>query len=66
MTDFGKWLMGIGVIVFLAGMCWQFIGRLPGDIFVKKGNSVFYFPIVTCVIISVAVSLILSLINRWR
>jgi hypothetical protein len=40
------------------------LGRLPGDIAIERGNFYFYFPIVTCIIISVVVSLILWLLNR--
>jgi hypothetical protein len=64
--DIGKLLMTAGVILFLVGLFWPLIGRLPGDIFIKKGNVTFIFPIVTCLVISVVVSLIFYLINHLR
>lgn len=66
MGDFGKVLMIAGVVIFLIGLCWPLIGRLPGDIFVKKGNVTFIFPIVTCIIISLVLSLIMYVINHFR
>jgi len=44
------------------GTAW--LGRLPGDIRIERGNSAFYFPIVTCIIISIVLSLIFSLFRR--
>ncbi|MEH6851417.1 DUF2905 domain-containing protein, partial [Bacillus pseudomycoides] len=44
----------------------HFIGRLPGDIFVKKGNVTFYFPVITCIVISIVLSFIMYVINRFR
>ncbi|WP_077614610.1 DUF2905 domain-containing protein [Caenibacillus caldisaponilyticus] len=66
MTDFGKVLMAMAVVLFVIGALWQIIGRLPGDIVIRKGNTVFYFPIVTSIVISVVLSLIFYLINRFR
>ena len=40
------------------------LGRLPGDIVIKKENSSFYFPIVTCIVVSVVVSLILMFFRK--
>ena len=59
-----KTLIIIGVLFILVGLLYPFLkdiglGRLPGDIFIKKENSSFYFPIVTCILISVIISLIL-------
>lgn len=39
------------------------LGRLPGDIVIRRGNGTFYFPIVTCILVSVVLSLISAL---WR
>jgi uncharacterized membrane protein YidH (DUF202 family) len=70
MSELGKFLVIIGVITTLAGLLlWtglapRWLGRLPGDIRIERGNSAFYFPIVTCVIISIVLSLIFSLFRR--
>jgi len=40
------------------------LGRLPGDLFIKRGNSAFYFPVVTCLVISLLVSLILRFLKK--
>tara|TARA_A200000113_G_scaffold58986_1_gene50344 strand:- start:268 stop:471 length:204 start_codon:yes stop_codon:yes gene_type:complete len=58
-----KTLIIIGILFILVGLLYPFLrdiglGRLPGDIVIKKENSSFYFPIVTCIIVSVVVSLI--------
>ncbi|WBW95995.1 DUF2905 domain-containing protein [Oceanirhabdus sp. W0125-5] len=65
----GKTLITIGVTLFLAGVVIYFgerigIGKLPGDIIYKKGNSTFYFPIVTIVLTGIIISLISSLISN--
>jgi len=49
----GKMLMLMGIILIIVGALWQFIGKLPGDIVIKKGNTTFYFPIVTSIVISI-------------
>ena len=64
-----KTLIIIGVLFILVGLLYPFIkdlglGRLPGDIIIKKENSSFYFPIVTCIIVSVVVSLILMFFRK--
>ena len=70
MHELGKLLVIMGTIILLIGLAlWSgfggsWLGRLPGDIRIERGNSAFYFPIVTCIIISIALSLILSLFRR--
>ena len=64
-----KTLIIIGVLFILVGLLYPFLkdiglGRLPGDIVIKKENSSFYFPIVTCIVVSVVVSLILMLFKK--
>ena len=64
-----RFLIILGVLLVLAGILWPWLTRLgllrlPGDIVVERGNFSFYFPIVTCLIVSVVISLILWLINR--
>ncbi|MED4530845.1 DUF2905 domain-containing protein [Metabacillus fastidiosus] len=61
MTDFPKILMVIGGLLLIIGFFMQFIGKLPGDIIFKKGNTTVFFPIVTCIVISIVLSLIFSI-----
>ncbi|WP_160034285.1 DUF2905 domain-containing protein [Paenibacillus sp. An7] len=64
MTNIPKLLIIAGIALIAAGVIWMFvgrfisIGRLPGDIHVEKGIFTFYFPVVTCIIISVLLSVI--------
>lgn len=67
----GRVLIGLGLILVAAGVLLTFagrlpfrLGRLPGDIFVQGKNSTFYFPIVTCLIVSVVLSLVMWLARR--
>ena len=64
-----KTLIIIGVLFILVGLLYPLLrdiglGRLPGDIFIKKENSSFYFPMVTCIAVSVIVSLILMFFKK--
>ena len=64
-----KTLIIIGVLFILVGLLYPFLrdiglGRLPGDIVIKKENTSFYFPIVTCFVVSVVVSLILMFFRK--
>jgi uncharacterized membrane protein YidH (DUF202 family) len=68
--DLGRFLIIIGVVtaviglIFWSGVAPRWLGRLPGDIRIERGNSVFYFPIVTCIVISILLSLIMSIFRR--
>ena len=70
MRDLGKYLVIAGLILAALGVfLWSgwgkgWFGRLPGDIQYSRGNFSFYFPIVTCILISVVVSLLLWLFRR--
>ena len=62
-------LIIIGVILIVIGATWPLIkklnlGHLPGDIYIKKQSFSFYFPITTCIIISVVISLIFWILKR--
>lgn len=64
-----QWLIAIGVVLVAVGLLWPWLGklglgRLPGDVVVERGNFSFYFPIVTCLIVSVVLSFIFWLLNR--
>jgi len=54
----GLLVTALGVLVSLG------VGRLPGDIVIRGKHSVFYFPLVTCLLISAVLSLVMWLINR--
>ena len=70
MHELGKFVAVIGVIISLVGlMMWggfvpKWLGRLPGDIRIEREHSVFYFPIVTCIVLSILLSLLLSIFRR--
>jgi len=62
-------LITIGIAVLVAGLLWPWLsklglGRLPGDIRIETEGGGFYFPIVTCIVISVILSLVLWLFRR--
>ena len=59
----GLVIVGIGLLVWLGGKI-PGIGRLPGDILIRRGNFTFYFPIVTSILISIVLSLILFFLRR--
>ncbi len=70
MQELGKLLIVFGIVAVLFGAAlWSgfgagWLGRLPGDIRVERGNSGFYFPIVTCIVLSIVLSLIMWLFRR--
>ena len=62
-------LIAIGIALVLIGLAWPWIarlglGRLPGDIRIESENGGFYFPIITCLVISAVVSLVLWFLRR--
>ena len=60
----GLILVAIGILMTLGDRLPIKLGRLPGDIVVRGKNGAFYFPIVTCLVVSVALSLAMWLIGR--
>jgi len=70
MTDLGKFLVILGLLIAALGvLLWSgvgkgWLGRLPGDIHYSKGNFSFHFPIVTCLIVSVVLTLLLWLFRK--
>lgn len=60
---FGLLLLALGLVLSLAGKL-PWIGHLPGDITIQRGRFTFYFPITTCILISVIVSLVLYFFRR--
>ncbi|HXX51800.1 MAG TPA: DUF2905 domain-containing protein [Xanthobacteraceae bacterium] len=62
-------LIGIGLAFLLAGIAWPLLsriglGRLPGDIAIQRGDTSFYFPLVTCILVSIVLSALMWLFNR--
>ena len=62
----GLVLAGVGVLLMVGGRLPFRLGRLPGDISYRGRNTSFYFPIVTCIILSVALTLIMWIVNIFR
>lgn len=60
---FGIVLLLLGGLLFLVGKI-PFIGRLPGDIYIQKGNFSFYFPLTTSILISLLLTLLFFLFGR--
>jgi hypothetical protein len=64
---FGVLMVLLGSVLLVAGhfsgkVPW--LGRLPGDIHIERGNWTFYFPLVTCLLVSVVLTLLFSLFGR--
>jgi Protein of unknown function (DUF2905) len=70
MPDVGKLLIIAGGLIVVVGLALMFgpripfLGRLPGDIAIDRGNVHFYFPIVTCLVLSLVATLILNFFLR--
>jgi hypothetical protein len=70
MNDLGKLLFVIGLMIAAIGLLlWSgigrnWLGRLPGDIHYSKGNFSFYFPIVTCLVLSLLLTLLLWIFRK--
>ncbi|HEY2532917.1 MAG TPA: DUF2905 domain-containing protein [Xanthobacteraceae bacterium] len=64
-----RFLIGFGLVILIAGIAWPVLsriglGRLPGDIMIQRGTTTFYFPIITCIIISIVLNVLFWLFNR--
>ncbi len=73
MREIGKLLVAFGVVLAAAGALLMFgarlpfrLGRLPGDIVYQGRSTTFYFPIVTCLVLSVVLTLVLWLVSHFR
>jgi hypothetical protein len=62
----GGLLVVVGAFFYFGGKLPSRLGRLPGDISYKGDHTTFYFPIVTCIVLSVGLSLLLWLVSRFR
>lgn len=69
-TNFGRLLILLGVVLILFGIIVVFfektpyLGKLPGDFLIKKGNFTFYFPLTTCLIFSILLTILLRFIVK--
>jgi hypothetical protein len=64
-----RFLIVLGLVILVVGLLWPYLsklglGRLPGDIVIERENTTFYFPLVTCLLLSLFLSLILWVANR--
>ena len=73
LRELGRALLALGGVLVLLGVFFFFggklpfrLGHLPGDIVHKGEHTTFYFPIVTCLVLSVAVSFLLWVISQFR
>jgi hypothetical protein len=70
MSELGRFLIIIGAILVVVGLVLllspkiPWLGRLPGDIVIKRENFTFYFPLATSILISVILTLILYLFRK--
>jgi Protein of unknown function (DUF2905) len=64
-----RFLILLGLAILLVGLLWPYLnrlglGRLPGDIVIQRDNVTFYFPLMTCLLLSLLFSLVLWVVNR--
>jgi hypothetical protein len=64
-----RFLVVLGLVLLLAGLLWPYLsqiglGRLPGDIVIQRENVTLYFPLMTCLLLSVLFSLVFWVVNR--
>jgi uncharacterized membrane protein len=70
LDGFGKTLIFIGIVLIIIGIVFSasgkipWLGNLPGDIYIQRGRFTFYFPLATCLLISVIITLVLYLFRR--
>jgi DUF2905 family protein len=63
----GRLLITLGVLLVIAGVLVQVglpIGRLPGDIVIRRGGGTFYFPLVTCILVSIVLTVLAAFLRR--
>jgi hypothetical protein len=68
-TAMARFLIVLGLAILLVGLLWPYLsrmglGRLPGDIVIERDNMTFYFPLMTCLLLSIVFSLILWVVSR--
>jgi len=70
-NNLARFLLILGILFIIASVLVENrvkipLGRLPGDIMIKKENFTFYFPMATSILISIILTIIFSLMRRWR
>jgi uncharacterized protein HemY len=70
MAGLGKTLILLGIVLVIVGLFFSFggripwLGQLPGDIYIQRERYSFYFPLTTCIVISVIITIVLYLLRR--
>jgi hypothetical protein len=64
LITFGLLLVALGLLLTFAGRLPLRLGRLPGDIYIQGKHGTFYFPLATCILVSVVLSLLLWIFRR--
>ena len=64
-----RFLIVLGLVIVVVGLLWPYLsqlglGRLPGDIMIERENMTFYFPLMTCLLLNVLLSLVFWVVNR--
>jgi len=64
-----RFLIVLGLVIVVVGLLWPYLsqlglGQLPGDIVIERENMTFYFPLMTCLLLSVLFSLVFWVVNR--
>lgn len=67
--EMSKWLVTVGLVLLALGLAWPLLqklglGSLPGDIRIERKGTVFYFPITTCILVSLVISVVLWIFRR--
>ncbi len=65
MSDIGKILIFLGILLIVVGLFISLVGKLPGDIYIKRDNFVFFFPITTSIVISIVFSLLFYIFFKY-
>ena len=72
MGEMARLIIIVGIVLIVIGLVvlgiqkLPFLGKLPGDIIIKRENFTFYFPLATSIIISILISLVLYLVSKFR
>jgi len=71
MTEIGRWLIGVGVLLVVIGLVMMaagrlpWLGRLPGDILIERDNLTIFIPLGTMLVVSLILTIIANVIARW-